>query len=215
MQRWSRAVALGVVVLTCGPRSTNVAEAFTMPATGSKRSVETGMRDSMTASTMTTMRRRSENLAPLFSIRTGGAGTPGMDDDKTGYGPELIQDPDASMSPEEWEAKYGEEVDTMVLYDEKVREVVNRWLWWVKSVDPRWALPKRLPFQSSMPCITRRTRPTTSYNTSQFVGPGAQTNRRHPCCQIHGRDGRGQEWGTAPAHCHGRQGSQGQGGQGT
>ncbi|KAM3576216.1 hypothetical protein VYU27_001924 [Nannochloropsis oceanica] len=73
----------------------------------------------MTASTMTTMRRRSENLAPLFSIRTGGAGTPGMDDDKTGYGPELIQDPDASMSPEEWEAKYGEEVDTMVLYDEK------------------------------------------------------------------------------------------------
>ena len=73
-------------------------------------------------------------MAPLFSIRTGGAGTPGMDDDKTGYGPELIQDPDAAMSPEEWEIKYGEEVDTMVLYDEKVRAVVNGWVGLVKGV---------------------------------------------------------------------------------
>ncbi len=134
MQRWSRAVALGVVVLTCGPRSTNVAEAFSLPATGAKHSMGTGIRGGMTISTMITTTRRSENVAPLCSIRTGGAGTPGMDDDKTGYGPELIQDPDASMSPEEWEAKYGEEVDTMVLYDEKVRAVVNRWMWLGKGV---------------------------------------------------------------------------------
>jgi len=44
-----------------------------------------------------------------------------MDDEKTGYGPELIEDPDAALTPEEWEKKYGEEVDTTVLYDEKVR----------------------------------------------------------------------------------------------
>lgn len=127
MQRWSRAVALGVVVLTCGPRSssTNVAEAFTMPAAG----LAGGRRDGVTIRTTTTTGRRSEGVLPLFSIRTGGAGTPGMDDDKTGYGPELIQDPDAAMSPEEWETKYGEEVDTMVLYDEKVRAGVNGRVW--------------------------------------------------------------------------------------
>jgi hypothetical protein len=93
-----------------------------------------GRRDGVTTRTTTTTTGRSEGVAPLFSIRTGGAGTPGMDDDKTGYGPELIQDPDAAMSPEEWEVKYGEEVDTMVLYDEKVRAVVNGWVGLVKGV---------------------------------------------------------------------------------
>ena len=57
---------------------------------------------------------------PLFSARTGKQVRNG-DDDKSGYGPELIQDPDAALSPEEWEKKYGEEIDTSVLYDEKVR----------------------------------------------------------------------------------------------
>ena len=122
MQQWSRAVVLGVALLACGPRRPNVAEAFTLPAAGSlQHSVATGRRDGVAArTTPTTRTTRSEGVAPLYSIRTGGAGTPGMEDDKTGYGPELIQDPDAAMSPEEWEIKYGEEVDTMVLYDEKV-----------------------------------------------------------------------------------------------
>jgi hypothetical protein len=105
-----------------------------MPAAGSKHSIVAGRRDGVTTRTTTTTTSRSEGVAPLFSIRTGGAGTPGMDDDKTGYGPELIQDPDAAMSPEEWEIKYGEEVDTMVLYDEKVRAGAKRWVWLVEGV---------------------------------------------------------------------------------
>ena len=64
----------------------------------------------------------SSTTTRLQSIRTGGGGGKG-DDDKSGYGPERIQDPDAALSPEEWQKKYGEEVDTTVLYDEKVRRV--------------------------------------------------------------------------------------------
>lgn len=65
-------------------------------------------------------RSRRGGSTRLQSIRTGGSGGKGNDDDKSGYGPERIQDPDAALSPEEWQKKYGEEVDTTVLYDEKV-----------------------------------------------------------------------------------------------
>lgn len=37
-----------------------------------------------------------------------------------GYDEKRVVDPDASLTPEEWLKKYGEEVDTSVLYDEKV-----------------------------------------------------------------------------------------------
>jgi hypothetical protein len=67
-------------------------------------------------------RSRRGGSTRLHSIRTGGGGK-GRDDEVSGYGPERIQDPDAALTPEEWQKKYGEEVDTTVLYDEKVPRV--------------------------------------------------------------------------------------------
>jgi hypothetical protein len=53
----------------------------------------------------------------LFSIRTGQKTGDGKGD---GYQKDMLEDPDAKLSPEEWQKKYGEETDTSVLYDEKV-----------------------------------------------------------------------------------------------
>lgn len=74
-------------------------------------------------------RRGLPSFTRLHSIRTGGSGGKGKDDEESGYGPERIQDPDAALSPEEWQKKYGEEVDTTVLYDEKVRTLSWSWEW--------------------------------------------------------------------------------------
>lgn len=61
--------------------------------------------------------RNRRRLSQLYSIRTGKAR---QDDDGMGYDEKRVVDPDASLTPEEWLKKYGEEVDTSVLYDEKV-----------------------------------------------------------------------------------------------
>lgn len=73
---------------------------------------------------------RSRRGARLHSARTGGPTGKGKDDEESGYGPERIQDPDAALSPEEWQKQYGEEVDTTVLYDEKVRFASGLGLGW-------------------------------------------------------------------------------------
>lgn len=54
----------------------------------------------------------------LYSIRTGKSRP---DDEGPEYDDKYIVDPDVALTPEQWLDKYGEEVDTSVLYDEKVR----------------------------------------------------------------------------------------------
>jgi len=117
MPTWSKTLVLAAATgISCSCKSSITAAAFSVLGPRSIQQSGWTCRDWGTARA-----RTKDSLLPLYSIRTGGAGTPGMDDEKTGYGPELIEDPDAALTPEEWEKKYGEEVDTTVLYDEKVR----------------------------------------------------------------------------------------------
>ncbi len=134
MRRWTTrggaGMAVGCLVLLAASSSSsgfwNVAEAFQAPGLHPHAAAATGTispsgRRALAAAPRVAAAAGRRGVTQLFSARTGGPVAGQGQDDPSGYGPELIQDPDATLSPEEWEKKYGEEVDTTVLYDEKVR----------------------------------------------------------------------------------------------